>query len=69
MGFDPGSSFQGNLGWYYGKNGGCPSGACAAQAAIFPNGVQAYVLVNSSTAKVGSSLSQVLLDGYRAALD
>jgi len=69
MGFDPGSSFKGNLGWYYGKNGGCPSGACAAQAAIFPNGVQAYVMVNSSTAKVGSSLSKVLLDGYKAALD
>ena len=68
-GVRPGGSFKGNLGWYYGKNGGCPSGACAAQAAIFPNGVQAYVLVNSSTAKVGSSLSQVLLDGYRAALD
>jgi hypothetical protein len=69
MGFDPGSSFKGNLGWYYGKNGGCPSGACGAQAAIFPNGVQAYVLVNSSTAKVGSSLAKVLLDGYTSALD
>ena len=68
MGFDRGNSFKGNLGWYYGKNGGCPSGACAAQAAIFPNGVQAYVLVNSSTAKVGSSLAKVLLDGYSAAL-
>lgn len=69
MGFDPGSSFKGNLGWYYGKNGGCPSGACAAQAAMFPNGVQAYVLVNSNTTKVGSSLAKVLLDGYSAALD
>ena len=68
MGFDPGGSFRGNLGWYYGKNGGCPTGACAAQALIFPNGVQAYVLINSSTAKVGSSLSRVLLDGYTAAL-
>jgi len=27
------------------------------------------VLVNSSTARVGSSLGKVLLDGYTAALD
>jgi Beta-lactamase len=69
MGFDPGGSFKGNLGSYYAKNGGCPSGACAAQAVVFPNGVQAYVMVNSGTAKVGSSLLRVLLDGYTAALD
>jgi hypothetical protein len=65
---DTGNSFKGTLGWCYGKNGWCPSGACAAQAMIFPNGVQAYVLVNSSMSKVGSSLSRVLLDGYSAAL-
>ena len=69
MGFDPGGSFKGNLGWYYAKNGGCPSGACAAQAVMFPNGVQAYVMVNSGTANVGSSLRTVLMDGYSAALN
>jgi hypothetical protein len=68
MGFDPGGSFEGQLGSYHAKNGGCPTGACGAQAVIFPHGVQAYVMVNSDPDAVGS-LRQVLLDGYREALD
>jgi len=70
FGFD--SWVNGKAGKYYWKNGGCPKVnggiSCASWGMIFPSGVQAYVVVNSSGIPSGQSLGNILSTSYEKAL-
>jgi hypothetical protein len=74
MGFD--TSITGTLGEYTWKHGGCPSAngtkpGCSAPAMVFPNGVQAYVAVNSGNNtydRVCGRLDECLRDAFDGAL-
>jgi CubicO group peptidase (beta-lactamase class C family) len=63
-GFD--SWETGKAGRYLWKNGGCPSKTCAAWGMIFPGGVQAYIVVNSSgrPSPSGQNLGEILAASY-----
>jgi CubicO group peptidase (beta-lactamase class C family) len=74
MGFD--TSITGELGEYTWKNGGCPSSngtkpGCSTLAMVFPNGMQAYVAINSSNNtynQVCGRLDECLRDAFDDAL-
>jgi CubicO group peptidase (beta-lactamase class C family) len=74
MGFD--TSITGRLGEYVWKNGGCPSDGgtkpgCSTLAVVFPNGMQAYVAINSSNNTYGAlygGLDEVVRDAFDEAL-
>lgn len=74
MGFD--TSITGELGEYVWKNGGCPSHngtrpGCSTLAVVFPNGMQAYVAINSSNNTYGvlyGGLDEVVRDAFDEAL-
>jgi CubicO group peptidase (beta-lactamase class C family) len=74
MGFD--TSITGELGEYVWKNGGCPSHngtqpGCSTLAVVFPNGMQAYVAINSSNNTYGAlygGLDEVVRDAFDEAL-
>ena len=71
MGFD--TTISGTLGDYAWKNGGCPNKngiKCATIAIVFPNGMQAYLAINSSVdATYGAgSLQSVARDAFDGAL-
>ena len=74
MGFD--TSITGELGEYTWKNGGCPSAngtkpGCSTLAMVFPNGMQAYVAINSSSNtynQVCGGLDDCLRDAFDEAL-
>jgi hypothetical protein len=74
MGFD--TSIPGTLGDYIWKNGGCPSDGgtkpgCSTLAVVFPNGMQAYVAINSSNntyRALYGGLDAVVRDAFDEAL-
>jgi hypothetical protein len=74
MGFD--TSISGELGEYVWKNGGCPSAegtkpGCSSLAVVFPNGMQAYVAINSSNntyKALHGGLDKVMRDAFDEAL-
>ena len=74
MGFD--TSITGELGEYVWKNGGCPSSngtkpGCSTLAVVFPNGMQAYVAINSSNntyKPLYGGLDEVVRDAFDEAL-
>ena len=74
MGFD--TSITGTLGEYVWKNGGCPSDhgtkpGCSSLGIVFPNGVQAYVAINSSNntyAATYGGLDEVMQGAFDEAL-
>ena len=74
MGFD--TSITGTLGEYVWKNGGCPSAngtkpGCSSLGIVFPNGVQAYVAINSSNntyAATYGGLDEVMQGAFDEAL-
>jgi CubicO group peptidase (beta-lactamase class C family) len=74
MGFD--TVISGELGDYVWKNGGCPSAngtkpGCSALAVVFPNGMQAFVAINSSNntyKPLHGGLDAVVRDAFDEAL-
>jgi CubicO group peptidase (beta-lactamase class C family) len=74
MGFD--KAIGGELGDYVWKNGGCPSAegtkpGCSALAVVFPNGMQAFVAINSSNntyKPLHGGLDKIVRDAFDEAL-
>ena len=71
MGFD--TSITGELGEYTWKNGGCPSSngtkpGCSTLAMVFPNGMQAYIAINSSNNTYSGTVQSILKNAFDAAL-
>ena len=71
MGFD--TAADGTLGAYVWKNGGCPSAngtkpGCAALGMVYPNGMQAYVVINSSNNTYSGTAQSILKNAFDAAL-
>jgi len=64
LGFD--FPYNGVVGKYYTKNGGCPGGYCGAQSMVYPGGVQAYIMVNSGAPSPG--LKAVLASAFEQSL-
>jgi CubicO group peptidase (beta-lactamase class C family) len=64
LGFDPPA--YGAAGAYFTKNGTCPNKdgiSCSAQLMLYPGGIQAYVIVNSSAGLSPAALLQQAFDG------
>ncbi len=71
MGFD--TDWEGRLGAYTWKNGGCPSHGgtkpgCSTLAMVYPSGVQAYVAINSSNNDYAGGLDDILGQAFDDAL-